>query len=124
MKAPSILVTSLAGLFLGMGHASAASCSQEIMDVTKTLAGQDAGSGPTSGTPSASAGDEKGQHPATSLIGKETAGKATSAEDVRRQSGLKTAAGEALERARSLVAQGKEKECMDEVNNARQLAGR
>jgi len=31
---------------------------------------------------------------------------------------------EALERARSLVAQGKEKECMDEVNNARQLAGR
>jgi hypothetical protein len=55
------------------------------MDVTKKLAATDAGSGPSTGTPGPMAGDQKGQHPGTSVVSKETEGKATSAQDVQRQ---------------------------------------
>jgi len=84
------------------------------MDVTKKLAATDAGSGPTTGKPGPMAGDQKGQHPGTSVISKETEGKATSPQDVQRQSGVKTEASHALERARALDTQGKEAECMNE----------
>jgi len=69
------------------------------------------------------AGDQKGQHPGTSLMSKETAGKATSGQDVRQQSGVKVEASNALERARAFDAQGKEAECMEEVRKAKQVAG-
>ena len=91
--------------------------------MTKKLAATDAGSGPSTGNPGAMAGDQKGQHPGTSVISKETAGKATSPQDVQRQSGVKTEASQALERARAFDAQGKETECMNEVGNAKRLAG-
>ena len=124
MKTPNIVVMSAAVLVLGVGNAAAASCNQEIMDVSKMLVASDAGTGPTTGSPKATAGDQKGQHPGTSLMNKEMAGKAASPEDVQRQSGVKSAASEALERARTFSVQGKEQECMNEVKNARQLAGR
>jgi hypothetical protein len=69
------------------------------------------------------AGDQKGQHPGTSVVSKETEGKATSAQDEQRQSGVNTEASQALERARALDANGKEAECMNEVRNAKRLAG-
>lgn len=47
------------------------------------------------------AGDQKGQHPGTSLMSKETKGKASSSQDVQRQTGIKTEASQALERART-----------------------
>jgi hypothetical protein len=124
MRAPTIaLVVSSTVFVLGVGSAGAGPCSQEIADVTKKLAASDAGSGPTTGTPAPSAGDQGGRHPGTGLISKETQGKATSSKDVQRQSGVKADASQALERARGLDAQGKETECMNEVMNAKQLAG-
>jgi hypothetical protein len=124
MKAASktLFACSTAWL-LGIASAGAGPCSQEIMDVTKKLAASDAGSGPTTGNPGATAGDQKGQHPGTSLMSKETQGKATSPKDVQRQSGMKSDASQALERARGFDAQGKETDCMNEVMNAKQLAG-
>jgi hypothetical protein len=73
-------------------------------------------------------------------MGQETQGKATSSEDVRRQTqgepttaqqGTGTAgrsdkmdqADRALEQARALDRQGKEAECMDSVRQAKELAG-
>ena len=74
-------------------------------------------------------------------MGQETQGKATSPEDVRRQTqgqptvaqqGMAGTAGtsdkmdqadKALERARALDRQGKEAECMDSVRQAKALAG-
>jgi len=107
----------------GTATAAAGPCNQEIIDVTKKLAATDAGSGPSTGKPGPTAGDQRGQHPGTSVISKETEGKATSPQDVQRQSGVKTEASHALERARTFDAQGKEAECMKEVRNAKQLAG-
>jgi hypothetical protein len=56
-------------------------------------------------------------------MSKETEGKATSAQDVQRQSGVKVEASNALDRARALDAQGNEAECMNEVKKAKQVAG-
>lgn len=123
MRAPTIALVVSTMCVLGVGSASAGPCSQEIADVTKKLAASDAGSGPTTGAPGPSAGDQAGRHPGTGLISKETQGKATSSEDAQRQSGVKADASQALERARGLEAQGKEAECMNEVMNAKQLAG-
>ena len=123
MRASNIVLMTCAFWALGTANAGGGPCNQEIMDVTKKLAATDAGSGPTTGNPGPMAGDQKGQHPGTSVISKETAGKATSAQDVQRQSGVKADASRALERARALDAQGKEAECMNEVRNAKQLAG-
>ena len=124
MKAASKTLFAIGTAWLlGTASAGAGPCSQEIMDVTKKLAASDAGSGPTTGNPGATAGDQKGQHPGTSLMSKETQGKAISPKDVQRQSGVKSDASQALERARGFDAQGKETECMNEVMNARQLAG-
>jgi hypothetical protein len=124
MKAASkVLIACSTAWMLSSVSAGAGPCSQEIMDVTKKLASSDAGSGPTTGNPAATAGEQKGQHPGTSLMSKESQGKATSPQDVQRQSGVKTDASQALERARGFDAQGKEAECMHEVMNAKQLAG-
>ena len=139
----------LAGIVLiGSGISSAISgpCTVEIDGLTKTLASKDAGSGPTvgatgqAGQANAPAGSSA-QHPPTAVMGQETQGKATSPEDVRRQTqGQPTAAqqgttatagkgdkvdqaGRALEQARALDRQGKEAECMDSVRQAKELAG-
>ena len=93
------------------------------MNVSKRLAASDAGTGPSTGNPETTAGNQKGQHPGTSLMSKETQDKAISSNDVRRQSGIKSDASQALARARSLDAQGKEAECMNEVTHAKRLAG-
>jgi hypothetical protein len=123
MRASNIVLMTCVSFALGTANAGAGPCNQEIMDVTKKLAASDAGSGPSTGNPGRMAGDQKGQHPGTSVISKETEGKATSPQDVQRQSGVKTEASHALERARALDAQGKEAECMNEVRSAKQLAG-
>ena len=123
MRASTVVLMTCAFWALGSANAGAGACNQEILDVTKKLAATDAGSGPTTGNPGPMAGDQKGQHPGTSVISKETADKATSAQDVQRQSGVKADASRALERARALDAQGKEAECIIEVRNAKQLAG-
>lgn len=123
MHAANGVLAMCAVLALGLTSAQAGPCKQEILNVTKRLAASDAGAGPSTGHPKAMVGDQKGQHPGTSLMSKETRGKATSAQDVERQSGIKMEASHALERARALDAQGKEAECMKEVRNARRLAG-
>src|SRR5262245_34882741 len=124
MRAPTIAlgVTSTVLVF-GVGSAGAEPCSQEIVDVTRKLAAGAASSGPTTGRPAPIAGDQAGRQSGTGLSSKQTPGKATSSADVQRQLGVKADASQALERALGLNAQGKEAECMDEVKNARQLAG-
>jgi hypothetical protein len=119
----TVLMACSTALVLGITGAGAGPCTQEIMNVSKKLAASDAGTGPTTGNPESTAGNQKGQHPGTSLMSKETQGKAISPNDVQRQSGIKSDASQALERARGLDAQGKEAECMNEVTHARRLAG-
>jgi hypothetical protein len=116
-----LLATSAAVLAAGSVSASAGPCAQQITALTKQMAASDAGSGPTKGSPAPTAGDQKGKHPPTSLMDKETKGKATSPEDVQRQSGLSTGASNALALARKLDAKGRS-ECMDAVNLAKQLS--
>jgi hypothetical protein len=136
----------LAGIVLvGSSLSSAISgpCSMEIEGLAKALAAKDAGSGPTvgaTGQRTAPTGSSA-QHPPTAVMGQETQGKATSPEDVRRQTqgqptaaqqGTSGAAGrsdgldqadKALELARSLDREGKEAECMDSMRRAKELAG-
>jgi hypothetical protein len=123
MRAPCRVLAAVAVSVLATAHAGAEPCNQDIMDVTKRLATSDAGSAPTTASPAATAGSQKGQHPAPALISKETEGKAASSEEARLRSGVKLDASQALERARGLDAQGKESECLAEVMNAKQLAG-
>jgi len=91
------LITCITVQLLGIASATAEPCSQEIMDVTQKLAVNE---------------------PKTEMLGK-----GTSSQDGQRQLAVIADAGQALERARGLDAQGKEAECMTEVMNARQLAG-
>src|SRR5262249_4429217 len=91
------LITFIIVQLLGIAAATAEPCRQEIMDVTKKLA----------------VNEPK----------PERLGKGASAQDGQRL-GVISDAGQALERARGLDAQGKEAECMTEVMNAKQLAGR
>lgn len=123
MRVSHLAWTSCAIFWLSTAGAGAGPCNQEIVAVTKRLAAVDAGSGPTTGNPAPMAGDQKGQHPGTALMSKETEGKATSAQDAQRQSGVKVEASSALDRARAFDAQGKEAECMNEVKKAKQVAG-
>jgi hypothetical protein len=113
----------LALLALGSAGAIAGACTGEIEHVTKQLAATDAGSGPTKGTSGPTAGDQKGQHPGTSLMSKETEGKAISPGDVRSQSGIKAEASKTLARARELDAKGDEAACRDAVKTAKTQAG-
>jgi hypothetical protein len=135
----------LAGALVGSALSSAISdpCTTEIEGLTKTLAAKDAGSGPTVGATGQATAPigSSAQHPPTAVMRQETQGKATSPEDVRRQTqgqptvaqqGMAGTAGtsdkmdqadKALERARALDRQGKEAECMDSVRQAKELAG-
>jgi hypothetical protein len=119
IKLMAISVTVLA---LGSINASAGPCTQQITMLSKQLAASDAGTGPTGASPAPTAGDQKGQHPPTSLMSKETQGKAISPEDVQRQSRIKGEASNALALARKLDDQGRP-ECVDAVNLAEQLSG-
>jgi hypothetical protein len=123
MRLTETIMVACTVLVLGTAHSSAGPCSQQIADVSKQLAASDAGSGPTTGSPAPIAGDQKGQHPGTSLMSKETEGKAISPQDVQRQTGVKSEASQALEHARALDAQGNEAECMSAVKRAKELAG-
>ena len=140
MKTQIVFLASMA-LFAFAASANAGPCTTEIDNVAKTLAAKDAGSGPTGSVASGmSSSPVSGtQHPPTSIMKQQTEGKATSAEDVRRQTaGQPTAAQQggaatkpdapmqassALDRARMFDQQGKEAECMTAVGEAKQLAG-
>jgi len=143
MKTTAFILASATVLTLGLGSATAGPCTAEIDSLDRALAAKDAGSGPT---PGASAGSRPatstaGQHPPTAAMSQESQGKATSAEDARRQSqGQPTAAQEgntgaatdrrdmgeataALARARDFDRRGREADCMASVRQARQLSG-
>src|ERR1700719_3393730 len=79
----------LAGALVGSALSSAISdpCTTEIEGLTKTLAAKDAGSGPTVGATGQATAPigSSAQHPPTAVMRQETQGKATSPEDVRRQ---------------------------------------
>jgi hypothetical protein len=143
MKTNPLILASVALFAFGMAPAQAGPCGMEIDNLTKTLSAKDAGSGPTAGASGGTqpAASPSGQHPPTSVMRQETEGKATSPEDVRRQtagqppaaqqgtSGPSATAGRpidassALEHARMLDRQGKETECMEAVREAKRLAG-
>jgi len=136
MKTQKLILASMA-LFAFAGSANAGPCTTEIDNVAKTLAAKDAGSGPTGSAAGGmqSAATSGSQHPPTSIMKQQTEGKATSPEDVRRQTaGQPTAAQQggtatksetpmqassALDRARMLDQQGKEAECMAAVREAK-----
>ena len=140
MKTQTLILASMA-LFAFAAPANAGPCSTEIDNVAKTLASKDAGSGPTGSVAGnmQSAATSGSQHPPTSIMKQQTEGKATSPEDVRRQTaGQPTAAQQGasatksetpmqasstLDRARVLDSQGKEAECIAAVREAKQLAG-
>ena len=140
MKTQTLILASMA-LLAFAASANAGPCTTEIDNVAKTLAAKDAGSGPTGSAAGGmqSAATSGSQHPPTSIMKQQTEGKATSPEDVRRQTaGQPTAAQQggtatksetpmqassALDRARMLDQQGKEAECMAAVREAKQLAG-
>jgi hypothetical protein len=95
---PSIFILASGTLFaLGMSSAIAGPCTIEIDNLTKALAAQDAGSGPSPGASGGtrSAGLPSDQHPPTAAMSQAAQGTATSAEDVRRQTaGQPTAAAQ------------------------------
>jgi len=125
MKSSVKITVALAGLAaLGTAHANAGMCTKQIASVAKQLSASDAGAGPTTGHSAPTAGAQKGQHPPTSTLSKETKNKATSPADVLRQGGIKAEASKALETARNLDRQGKEAACMDAVRKAKDLASR
>jgi hypothetical protein len=125
MKSSVKIAAALAGLAaLGTAPVNAGMCTKEIASVEKQLSASDAGAGPTKGRSAPTAGDQKGQHPPTSTLSKETRNKATSPEDVLRQGGIKAEASKALQTARNLDKQGKEAACMDAVRKAKDLASR
>ena len=139
MKTKTFILANIALFALGIGSATSGPCTIEINALAKTLAAKDAGSGPTAGASGGTQSAERpsDQHPPTAAMSQETQGKATSPEDVRRQTaGQPTAAQQgttgaaagpdassALNRARALDQQGKEAECMQAVGEAKQLAG-
>jgi hypothetical protein len=142
MKTTTLVLAQIALFSLGAGPAISGPCTSEIDAITKTLSSKDAGSGPTAGGAATkeSPASLATQHPPTSIMKQQTEGKATSPEDVRRQTtGQPTAAQQgtsataaadsamkassALDRARAFDQQGKESECMEAVREARQFSG-
>jgi hypothetical protein len=144
MKTKAFILANVALFGLLTSSAAAETCSSEIDNLTKTLAAKDAGSGSTAGaagggTPSTAS--PSGQHPPTSIMGQQTEGRATSPEDVRRQTQGQPTAGQqrttgaapqpepsfqassALDRARALDKQSKESECMEAIREAKQHLG-
>jgi phage terminase small subunit len=120
----TMLAISAAALVIGATAAQAGPCTQQINEVAKQLSASDAGSGPTTGSPAPTTGNQEGRHPPTDLMSKESEGKAATPRDVLRQTGIKADASKALDRARQLDSEGKESACMDAVKSARELAQR
>lgn len=116
-----LMAVSATTLALGSVSASAGPCSQQIATLSKQMAASDAGSGTTGARPAPTTGDQKGRHPPTSVMGKETEGKATSPADVQRQTRIKGEASSALALARKLDAQGRA-ECRDAMDIAERLS--
>ncbi len=141
MKARTFILISATLTAVGAGAANAGPCTNEIDAFAKTLAAKDAGSGPTPGTSAATqpAAKQSAEHPPSAIMGQQTEGKATSPEDVRRQTegqppaaqqgttgtatGSMSDASAKLDQARALDRQGKEAECMDALRQAKQLSG-
>jgi hypothetical protein len=122
MQAPSIVLSICGALFVaGVAQAENGPCNQEIMDVTKKLAASD--TGPESSNANSSVLAPTDRHPGSPPVGEDAQDKASSAPDVERKSRAKSDASQALEHAHSLDVQGKETECINEVMNAKQLAG-
>ena len=121
MRAPSI-VSSICGVLFAAGVAQAenGACNQEIMDVTKKLIANETGSASTTLYSPLVASAHR--HFDAASIGGGAHGQVL-AQDVERRSRAKSDASQALELAHSFDVQGKEAECMNEVMNARQLAG-
>ena len=139
----ALLMTACLASTLSAGFALAGACTTEIDGLTKTMSTKDAGSGPTSGATGSTATTQQpvqGQHPPAAVMDREAQSKATSPDDVRRQTeGRPTASAQAtanapggarladasaaLARAKELDALGREAECMEAVRNARTLAG-
>jgi hypothetical protein len=146
MKIMAFICAGTALFVVGIGPSMAGPCTAEIDTLAKTIAAKDAGSGPTSGASAAAqppvSGAKQPQHPAGAVMSQEAQGKATSPEDVRRQTaGQPTAtqegttgahagprlgmeASSALDRAREFDRQGKEAECMEAVREAKQFLAR
>src|SRR3954468_21771241 len=79
MKTKLFVVSSAALLALGMTSAQAGPCATEIEGLSKTMASQDAGSGPTSGAAGTHAtASQAGQHPPTTAMSGATQGSAAS----------------------------------------------
>jgi hypothetical protein len=135
----AISMTACLLLALSSNAAQAGACTAGIETLTKTMSSKDAGSGPTMGAGGTGNAQPQAsgqlQHPPAAIMGQETQGKATSPDDVRRQTeGRPTAAsgspeskpGEAsvaLSRAKDLDALGREAECIEAVRNAQRLVG-
>jgi hypothetical protein len=135
---------SIAGAALLMwccGPAAAGPCTAQINELSSMLGWKDAGSGPTPGAATTTATPaSEAAHPPTSATNKAMEGKAASAEDANRQSSGQPTAGDqaqgsrsqvandqpaaraALERARTLDAQGDEG-CRQAVQEARRSVG-
>jgi methenyltetrahydromethanopterin cyclohydrolase len=121
MKPLTTLMATAGMVVIGSASASAGPCAKQITELTKELAASDAGTGPTTGTPAPTAGDEKGQHPPTAIMGQQTEGRALSPGDTQRQSGIKSGASRALALARKLDAQNLS-ECKDAADLAQELS--
>jgi hypothetical protein len=117
----TLLIATPVVIVLGSASASAGPCAGEITALTKELAASDAGTGPTGARPEPTEGEQKGQHPPTSIMGQQTEGRALSPGDTLRQSGIKTGASNALALARKFDAKGLS-ECKDAVDLANELS--
>jgi hypothetical protein len=119
MRASSIVFLVFTSLFVAdVAQAQDGPCNQEIMAVTKKLVTSDT----VSGSP-ALASPPPDLHPGVAPIGEDAHDKAVLAQEVERRLRTKSDASLALEQAHNLDVQGKEAECMNEVMNAKQLAG-
>jgi hypothetical protein len=120
-RSVKLMAVSATMLALGSVSASAGPCAQQIATLSKQMAASDAGSGTTGAHPAPTTGAQKGQHPPSSVMGRETEGKATSPEDVQRQTRIKGEASNALALARKLDAQNRP-ECRDAMAIAERLS--
>src|SRR5262245_64353855 len=75
MKTAAFILASCAFLVLPISAANAGQCTSEIDSLSKVLAAQDAGSGPTPGAPMGA-----GQHPPTTAMSQADQSTAASAE--------------------------------------------
>ena len=122
MRASSVVFLICTSLLVpDVAQAQDGPCSQEIMAVTKKLVTSDTVSSPTVlGSPVAASID---RHAVAAPIGKDAHDKAVLAQDVERRLRVTSDASLALEHAHNLDVQGKQAECMNQVMNAKQLAG-